>query len=282
MTDRAGSAPRRTYPIRAVLLLWAVGPLGGCAQVVKIVTERVPVLSGVDLSAVQDAVPRVEERSKYGNPESYVVNGQRYYVMRDSRGYIERGIASWYGQDFHGKRTSSGETYDMYGMTAAHKTLPLPTYVQVTNLQNGKHVVVRVNDRGPFHENRIIDLTYTAAAKLDILSAGTGLVEVRALDPRNHDKSAVPAVTAADDAAAGSLPAFFIQVGAFSSMMNAENLRQRLSSVTQGLVRISEATVNGRHLYRVRIGPITDIDLSDRIVDSLISLGITDHHIVVD
>ncbi|MGI9334397.1 MAG: septal ring lytic transglycosylase RlpA family protein [Gammaproteobacteria bacterium] len=139
--------------------------------------------TSVDVSSVPDAVPRVEPRSRRGNPESYVVFGKRYYVMNDAGGYLERGIASWYGKKFHGRTTSSGEIYDMYAMTAAHKSLPLPTYVQVTNLENQRSVVVKVNDRGPFHSNRIIDLSYTAAAKLDIVRRGTGLVEVRAIDP---------------------------------------------------------------------------------------------------
>ena len=102
----------------------------------------------------------MEPKSRYGNPESYVVFGKRYYVKDSSKGYVETGIASWYGTKFHGRRTSSGETYDMYAMTAAHKTLPLPTYVEVTNLNNGRSIIVKVNDRGRFHEIRIIDLSY--------------------------------------------------------------------------------------------------------------------------
>jgi rare lipoprotein A len=132
---------------------------------------------------VPDAIPRAEPRSIYGNPPSYEVFGKRYYVMASSVGYVERGVASWYGPGFHKERTSVGEPYDMYGMTAAHKTLPLPAYVRVTNLQNGRSCVVRVNDRGPFVGNRIIDLSYTAAAKLDMLRDGTAMVEVRVLQP---------------------------------------------------------------------------------------------------
>ena len=143
-----------------------------------------PVLSVPPAAAsVPDAIPRVEPRSRYGNPPFYDQFGKRYYVLSSSVGYWERGIASWYGPGFHEERTSTGEPYNMYGMTAAHKTLPLPAYVRVTNLQNGRSVVVRVNDRGPFVGNRIIDLSYTAAAKLDMLRNGTALVEVRAIDP---------------------------------------------------------------------------------------------------
>lgn len=133
---------------------------------------------------IPDAVPKVEPLSRYGNPPYYEVFGKRYYVLSSSVDYLERGVASWYGPGFHEVRTSSGETYDMYAMTAAHKTLPLPAYVRVTNLENGRSVVVRVNDRGPFVGNRIIDLSYTAAARLDMLRNGTAMVEVRGIDPR--------------------------------------------------------------------------------------------------
>ena len=143
-----------------------------------------PVLSAPPMPAtVPDAVPRIEPRARYGNPPFYDVFGKRYYVLSSSVGYWERGVASWYGPGFHKVRTSIGEPYDMYAMTAAHKTLPLPAYVRVTNLQNGRSVVVRVNDRGPFVGNRIIDLSYTAAAKLDMLRNGTAMVDVRTIDP---------------------------------------------------------------------------------------------------
>ena len=137
----------------------------------------------VDVSNIANAIPRVEPYSRYGNPESYVVFGQRYYVKKSSLNHVERGIASWYGTKFHGKRTSSGEPYDMLAMTAAHKSLPLPTYAEVTNLKNGRKIIVKINDRGPFKKSRIIDLSYAAAIKLGITKAGTGLVEVRAIDP---------------------------------------------------------------------------------------------------
>lgn len=125
----------------------------------------------------------MEPYSKYGNPPYYEVNGRLYHTLSSSAGYVERGIASWYGTKFHGRRTSSGEPYDLHGVTAAHKTLPLPSYVLVTNLSNGRNLVVRVNDRGPFHEERIIDLSYAAAGKLGVLPTGTALVEVRAIQP---------------------------------------------------------------------------------------------------
>jgi rare lipoprotein A len=150
-----------------------------------------------------DVVPRIEPRSRNGNPPFYDVLGKRYFVLSSSVGYVERGVASWYGPGFHKVRTSTGEIYDMYGMSAAHKTLPLPAYVRVTNLQNGRSIVVRVNDRGPFVGNRIIDLSYTAASKLDMLRNGTAMVEVRSLDaaPATAPAPALETpITAADSA----------------------------------------------------------------------------------
>jgi rare lipoprotein A len=140
-------------------------------------------------------VPRYEPRSRNGNPPFYDVMGKRYFVLSSSVGYVERGVASWYGPGFHKVRTSTGEPYDMYAMTAAHKTLPLPAYVRVTNLQNGRSIVVRVNDRGPFVGNRIIDLSYTAAYKLDMLRNGTAMVEVRSLEPVSPNTALVAQAT---------------------------------------------------------------------------------------
>jgi len=235
----------------------------------------------VDVSKISNAVPKNEPKSRYGNPESYVVFGKRYYVMESASGFVEKGLASWYGTKFHGRRTSSGETYDMYAMTAAHKNLPLPTYVKVTNLENGKHIIVKVNDRGPFHENRIIDLSYTAAIKLDIVKKGTGLVEVRAIQPgepaQKSSKSTTPVETVSsynDDSG------FYIQVGSFGELVNAEKMRQKIEPVGEQLVKISPTIVAGKTLYRVRIGPITDIDVADSITNQLESYGVTEHRIV--
>src|ERR1700733_15167108 len=136
-----------------------------------------------DANQVPDAVPREEPRSAFGNPPFYYVGGHRYVVLPSASGYVERGVASWYGTEFHGLRTSAGESYDMFAMTAAHKTLPLPCYARVTNLSNGRNVVVRINDRGPFVANRIIDLAYPAAARLDMIRSGTAFVQVEVLTP---------------------------------------------------------------------------------------------------
>ena len=204
--------------IGRILFIVVLTGLSACSAISIITQEKDsgPPPGSVDISSVPDAVPKVEPKSKYGNPSSYVVLGKRYYVMNDSKGFVERGIASWYGKKFHGRRTSNGETYDMYAMTAAHKNLPLPTYVEVTNLKNRRRVIVRVNDRGPFHENRIIDLSYTAAAKLDIISTGTGWVEIRAIDPVTYARSGTPSGTPPPDARQ-KLPGIYIQVGIFTT-----------------------------------------------------------------
>jgi peptidoglycan lytic transglycosylase len=257
------------------------------------VTKIVPTSSDtapnkqIDVSNIPNAVPKNEARSRYGNPKSYVVFDKRYYVMESSKGFVEKGIASWYGTKFHGRRTSSGETYDMYAMTAAHKNLPLPTYVKVTNLGNGKYIIVKVNDRGPFHENRIIDLSYTAAIKLDIIKKGTGLVEIRAIEPgqaipsSSGDGAPVKAVSVSDtnDQAESG---FYIQVGSFSQLANAENLRKKLSPLGEHLLKISQTIVAGKTLYRVKIGPLTDIDHSDSITSKLENYGVSNHRIVVN
>ncbi len=175
----AGGGGLLVSALGAILGLVLAG-LSGCSSLRK---GDGPPRGQVDFDSIPDAMPRVEPKSPYGNPPSYEVFGQRYYPLETSRGYLARGTASWYGTQFHGKRASIGEPYDMYAMTAAHKTLPLPSYVRVTNLENGRSIVVRVNDRGPFVEDRLIDLSYVAAGKLRVLGPGTAPVEVRALSP---------------------------------------------------------------------------------------------------
>ncbi len=141
----------------------------------------------IDFSTIPDATPRREPRGKYGNKSPYIVNGKTYTLLSDARGYQARGIASWYGEKFQGHRTSSFEPYDMYAMTAAHATLPIPSYVRVTHLGNHRSVVVRINDRGPFHDGRIIDLSWAAAHKLGYAMQGTAPVMVEAIVPGHAD-----------------------------------------------------------------------------------------------
>jgi rare lipoprotein A len=227
--------------------------------------------------SVPDAIPRVEPRSRGGNPPFYDVFGKRYYVLSSSSGYWERGVASWYGPGFHKVRTSTGESYDMYAMTAAHKTLPLPAYARVTNLQNGRSVVVRVNDRGPFVGNRIIDLSYTAAAKLDMLRNGTAMVEVRTIDP-----AAPPPLSASSTDAPAANPALFVQAGAFSDPANARRMADKLRGGSYGNVFVRDDQIAGRRMYRVRIGPVRDVAEFDRVVAALEQAGIGDAHLALD
>ncbi len=233
----------------------------------------------VDIASIPDPTPRVEPLSSYGNPDSYVVFGRRYHTLKDGRGYSERGIASWYGSKFHGRRTSSGEPYDMYAMTAAHKSLPLPCYARVTNLRNNRSVVVRVNDRGPFHDNRLIDLSYTAAWKLGIVGEGTGLVEVTAIDPVAPPAASEPETPKSKPIR--GLPELFLQIGAFGNAGNADRLKQRIEEQLQVNVLIEESTVSTAPVYRVQVGPIASVELADHLTQRLDQLGIRDPHVVI-
>jgi rare lipoprotein A len=225
-----------------------------------------------NINDIPDAVPRIEPRSSRGNPLSYEVFGKRYLILPTAEGYKERGVASWYGPDFHTRATSSGEPYDMYAMTAAHKTLPIPAYARVTNLSNGKSVVVRVNDRGPFVDNRIIDLSYTAAHKLGMTQAGTAFVEVEVITPGTAAEAARGiAPPALPDPLAP--PRLYLQAGAFGVAANATQLMERLrkAGVANVLLREPDATVG---LYRVRVGPIRDVAAFDMLAAQLARLGI--------
>ena len=238
----------------------------------------------VDVARIADPVPRDEPRSRYGNPVSYVVFGQRYTLLSMAQGYVERGTASWYGPGFHAERTSSGETYDMYGMTAAHKTLPIPVYAEVTNLRNGRRVVVRINDRGPFVGDRLIDLSYTAAAKLDMLREGTAPVEVRVVSGATAADIAptlVAAVPPLPNNATSPRERMFVQAGAFSSADTAARLAGRLAAEGIANVALVEADSNGRHLYRVRVGPVQDRIEAEDMQERLALLGIADARIAI-
>ncbi|WP_455199468.1 septal ring lytic transglycosylase RlpA family protein [Kaarinaea lacus] len=235
----------------------------------------------VDHTRVPNATPKVEPRSQYGNPDFYDVEGKRYYVLDSASNFNQKGIASWYGTKFHGRRTSSGEPYSMYKMTAAHKTLPIPVYVEVTNLDNNKKVIVRVNDRGPFAEGRIIDLSYVAAKKLGIDKTGTGRVKIRTIDPRRQhidDQPAEP-VKIAEKKSEGQL---YLQVGAFTDHANAAQLLSRLILKTDENVLINRKSAGDEDVYRVRIGPLGSESDAQRIRSQLNPLGIDAPHIVVE
>lgn len=272
-----------------------------------------------DVNQVPDAVPREEPRSAFGNPPFYYVGGHRYVVLPSANGYVERGVASWYGTEFHGLRTSTGEPYDMFAMTAAHKTLPLPCYARVTNLSNGRSVVLRINDRGPFVANRVIDLSYSAATRLDMIRNGTAFVQVEALTPAapslnasmpvnapaaqaasigvssvpamNPPAAAQPAPVAAPAPAPVAAPApaaapaptgsFYIQVGAYSRADNASGAVRRLRAA--GLENVFTLAPDAHQpLQRVRIGPIASVQQFDATVERLGALGFPNARLAQD
>lgn len=246
-----------------------------------------------DLASIPDAVPRVEPLSRYGNPPEYEVFGQRYRTLASSQGFEQRGLASWYGTKFHGRRTSSGEAYDMFAMTAAHRHLPLPSYVQVTNLNNGKQVIVRVNDRGPFVGGRVIDLSYAAAHRIGMVEKGVAPVHIRAVGPA--DGAPGPILRVAD----GASPVVadpvvpepepvepeprFVQVGAFADRGAAERVRYDLQDLGFSEVRITTLNAaSGTPLHRVRIGPLTSASAVRDVEDRLQQAAMADYRVVLD
>jgi len=279
--------------------------LAGCAQAPRRASPaapaRIPPPPAANAPGMADAVPREEPRSAAGNPPFYEVAGHRYVVLASASGYHERGVASWYGPDFHGLRTATGERYDMFAMTAAHKTLPIPCYARVTNLSNGRSIVVRINDRGPFVANRIIDLSYAGATRLDMIRNGTAFVQVEALTPASAGSTAalpatlpgasaagvgvsnVPPITAPLQAATDAAPqaparasassgGFYIQVGAFGQADNARRAAHKLRDA--GLTHVfTLSPAADQPLQRVRIGPIASVQEYDQLIARLSALG---------
>jgi len=260
----------------------------------------------VDVSKIPNAVPKVEPYNKR-TLASYRLFGKQYHVMQSSKNYEEQGIASWYGTKFHAQRTANGERYNMLAMTAAHKTLPLPTYVQVTNLKNGKKIIVKVNDRGPFESNRLIDLSYVAAKKLGMLGHGTAYVDVKAIDPTRYDRNnfnkptysqdfyiadnQVKTTPASEDNVMNTLhyaknntlkskrlahseSVVYLQVGAFKNKLLAENMKTRVGKMISSPIKITQ---RARHqkLYHVQIGPIKDVATVKHITSQLKAAGLS-------
>lgn len=249
---------------------------------------------------IQNPVPRAEPKSRGGNRSPYTVFGKQYHVLDSAEGFRQRGTASWYGTKFHGRPTANGERYDMYKMTAAHKNLPLPTYVRVRRVDNNKSIIVRVNDRGPFHGKRVIDLSYAAAAKLGMLGTGTTQVEVTTVTaPLAHTATAPSAlrttanpstlsnnqqqptsstpVTTTLASAGGLSSCHYLQVGAFSQLDAAQNLQsQLLGKVGEDIVIHPGDTQNA--LYRVKIGTLHSADQTSAVQEALASLNMSDYH----
>lgn len=234
--------------------------LGGCSSVSNM-TSMVTSSKPANLTSTPDAVPKHEPLCKYGNMDSYKVLGKTYRPMKSAAGFRERGVASWYGPNFDGKPTSCMERYDMYKMSAAHKTLPLPSYVEVTNLDNNRKVVVRVNDRGPFHEGRIIDLSYTAALKLGIIKRGTAPVSIRVVPPGEESST-----NTQDD--------IYLQLGLFSERKNASALQQKLTERITTPVEIRSVASGDKRLHQVVIEPRNNHFSIDTIRNQLRKIGI--------
>lgn len=246
--------------------------LGGCTFGVPI-GDRGGAQSGGETS---DSAP-----PSRGNPSSYVVFGKRYYVLDSSEGFVQRGIASWYGTKFHGRPTSSGEIYNMHAMTAAHKTLPIPVHVHVRNLDNGRSTIVKVNDRGPFISGRIIDLSYAAAKKLGVDGPGTANVEIRVIDEGDKQPTSVVRSIPLDTGLEEEMP-LFIQMGSFSSQMNATVLMENLLASNETAVNIFQLQTDDGLFYRVRVGPLFDIDEANAVLSRLHGKGYEAARIVVE
>lgn len=247
------------YFVLLSISFWLTLLLAGCggSKVMSHSKHDSRPVRDVDISKIPKTVPKYEPKSRYGNPSSYVVRGHRYYVLDSAKGFNKRGIASWYGRKFAGKRTSGGAPYDPYKMTAASRVLPLPTYVRVTNLDNGRHVIVKVNDRGPFVANRIIDLSYAAAKRLHFAENGTALVQVTAINLA--DPNATPPAKRIKH------PHLYLQVGAFTHREHARALRSRLAHLTHHHVDIRIGHYHDKPLYRVQVGPLAGVGESDKI-----------------
>ena len=288
--------PKHTLGTTAIILLIAA-VLSACASPHRS-AQKQDGAPGIALNGntIRDAVPKHEPLSKYGNPDTYVVLGKRYRTLKTSKGFKQKGIASWYGTKFHGNRTSSGEIYNMFAMTAAHKTLPLPTYVEVINLENNRRAIVKVNDRGPFHDKRIIDLSYAAAVKLGVNTTGTAKVEIRAIDPRRHSHNAPPPqrvaaarpaptppqATTPPPAPATTDTAMYFQIGAFSNRDSAEDLRQRVSRQIPMPVQITPTSAPATTLYRVRIGPLQSDSEAEKVSALLAMIGVTNANLIIE
>lgn len=271
-----------------VLLLTAV--LAGCSTTpTRSAKDGFPAPGSIppDLAATPNAVPRTEPRSAHGNPASYEVFGKVYHVRAHARGYDRIGYASWYGIEFQGQPTASGEPYDMFKMTAASRTLPIPSFARVTDLASHKSVIVRINDRGPFHPGRIIDLSYVAALKLGILGPGSALVRVKAITPAAPDKapfavqtavrkhpprSSTPSLTPGSGLPLGRGAALYLQVGVFRYPTDAASMKKRLEHAGYGPVTLRHVN-EGRHsLTDVELGPFANSDVLEEVRHKLHSL----------
>jgi len=245
--------------------------LASCAGEPPIEPEPGDGPSTLDLKAedVADATPIAEPLARYGNHSPYEVFGKKYYVLPNNDGYHEKGVASWYGSKFHGRRTSSGEPYDMHLATAAHKTLPLPSYAEVTNLDNGRKVIVKINDRGPFKDDRLIDMSFGAALRLDMIASGTARVDVRVIDvPATEATGDSPVASSSDNAGT------WLQAGAYGRREGAEELAGQLERAQLLPVSIHQLD----ELFRVWLGPFASNSEVESVITRAIELGFDRPH----
>ena len=249
-----------SYPYIITIFLFVL-TVGGCFH--RPVRDGAPRYH-IDVSKIHNPVPHYLPKSKYGNPAYYYISGKRYHVLQSAKNYDKRGIASWYGTKFDGKLTSTREKYSLSGMTAASPELPIPCFVRVTNLENGRQVIVKVNDRGPFAENRILDLSYVAAKKLGYTGRGTALVQVTSIDAPNP-------LEKTRHLFAHHRPQMYLQVGAFTYLRNAEQLKNKLYHVTNRSIRI---THQNARFYRVEIGPLQSVAESDTLQQRIAHSGL--------
>lgn len=263
-----------------LLLLGVVVALASCAPKQEKPLEPADGPSHLKITAadVADAVPRAEPRARYGNHSPYEVFGKTYTVMNSSKGYYEEGVASWYGSKFHGRRTSSGEPYDMHLATAAHKSLPLPTYAEVTNLDNGRSVIVKINDRGPFKDKRIIDMSYGAALRLGMTGTGTARVTVRAIDVEHGGSQGVVTTAGLNPVRiqdADAVPSeTWLQLGAYGREQGARDMARRLEQAGLHPVTVNDA----ENLFRVWLGPFSSDSEVESVIASAIELGFDRPH----
>lgn len=266
-----GASRRFGFAVVLVLLLSLAACVSPPDNVVKDSAPNVH----FDPSKVKPAIPKQEPRSRYGNHSPYTVFGKQYHVLKSAQNYKEKGDASWYGTKFHGRRTSSGEPYDMFKMTAAHKSLPLPSYVKVTNLENNREIIVRVNDRGPFHPGRIIDLSYAAAHLLGIAHTGTGKVEVEIITEAgakkiNSAQKTVSKPTPPTNTNTNTNSLLYVQVGAYSELKTAQSIQEKVLTITGQPTSIHRIQQRPQQvLHRVLVGPLLDREQGDALAFTL-------------
>lgn len=283
-------------PVRFALLALVLTGLAACGSApapepsnpnagrYSIAQDRAPTRQ-VDIASIPEVIPVPIKRTGAGNRSPYTVLGKTYTVMPTEEGYSERGVASWYGEKFHGHKTSNGEVFDMYQASAAHKSLPIPSFLQVTNLDNNRSIVVRVNDRGPFHGDRIIDLSYAAALKLGYADRGTARVQLEAIVVNSDIGDRTIASNASSNTVLPSVSGSerYLQVGAFSSLSSAQQLSNQLRGITNRPVFIrSVPTQNSGVLHRVRVGPLQDAGEIRRLTQRVVAADLGSPYTVTE